>query len=90
MTRFKHHGNRVVTRDADATPTVSIDADLANSDWTKQSWDLPPYKSPEFMALFHDLDAFRKSPVYNHAVEAGLIFDDEWMADHVTPHTSEE
>jgi hypothetical protein len=86
MTRYKHHGNRVVTRDSNEPETVSIDADLASADWTKQSWDLPPYKSPEFMALFPDLASFRKSPVYNHAVAAGLIMDDEWMADHVEPH----
>lgn len=86
----KHHGDRVVTRDAEAIPTISIDAELENADWTKQSWDLPPYKSPEFMLHHPDLEAFRKTPVYNHAVAAGLIMDDEWMADHVEPHQPEK
>lgn len=86
---YKHHGNRVVTRDANKRELISIDADIANADWTKQSWDLPPYKSPEFMALVPDLDQFRKTPAYNHAVESGLIMDDEWMADHVEPVTKE-
>lgn len=61
--------------------TVSMDADLANSDWTKQAWDLPPYRSRAFMLQFPDLDAFRKLPVYQHAVDAGLIHDDEWVGD---------
>lgn len=60
------------------------DADQENSDWTKQSWDLPPYKSPEFMEQFPDLDAFRRTLHYRYAVEKGLIHDDEWVADHVT------
>ena len=63
---------------------VSIDADLHNADWTKQSWDLPPYRSPEFMQQFPDLEAFRKRPIYQHAVDQGLIMDDEWMEDHIT------
>ncbi|PTX59590.1 hypothetical protein C8P63_11120 [Melghirimyces profundicolus] len=47
------------------------------------SWDLPPYKSPEFI---HDLyqsgmtlEEFRKLPVYRIAVKRGLIKDDEWV-----------
>jgi hypothetical protein len=59
--------------------TLSPDADTHSADWTKQSWDLPPYKSPEFMETHSDLDAFRKRPVYQHAVDAGLIVDDEWV-----------
>jgi hypothetical protein len=54
------------------------DAESADADWTKRSWDLPPYKSPEFDKLYPDLDTFRKRPVYQHAVAAGLIVDDEW------------
>lgn len=65
-----------------ALPIINLDTP-GNSDWTKQTWDLPPYKSPEFFATIKDLDAFRKSPVYNSAVKAGLIVDDEWLADHV-------
>lgn len=66
--------------------TVSIDGDLGDADWTKQTWDLPPYKSPEFMAQIggpSQLDAFRKLPVYQAAVDAGLIMDDEWLDDHI-------
>ena len=65
--------------------TVSPDADLNNSDWTRQRWDLPAYKSPEFFQLIkpEDLDRFRQLPVYKHAVKIGLIFDDEWVLDHI-------
>jgi hypothetical protein len=56
----------------------NVDADLDNADWLKTTWDLPPYKSPEFMRVVHDLDAFRKLPVYRHAVRAGLIVNDQW------------
>lgn len=65
--------------------TIHPDADLANADWTKKAWDLPPYKSVDFLMLFPDLDAFRKLPVYAHAVEALLIHDDEWVADWTIP-----
>lgn len=65
---------------------ISLDADLANSDWSKQSWDLPPYRSPEFDAMFPDLEAFKRLPVYKAACDAGLIIDDEWSADHIEPH----
>lgn len=58
---------------------ISIDAIPENADWTKQSWDLPPYKSDEFNALVPDLDEFRKLPVYKFAVKKGLIVDDEWV-----------
>lgn len=68
---------------------VSLDADLHNADWSKQSWDLPPYRSPAFDALVSDLEAFKASPVYLHAVERGLIIDDEWAADHIEPVNQE-
>lgn len=60
-----------------------LDADLINADWTKQAWDFPPYKSPEFFALVpaDELDGFRKLPVYAAAVAQGLIYDDEWVAE---------
>lgn len=60
---------------------LDIDADLDHADWTKTAWDLPPYKSPEFMDLpvAADLDHFRTLPVYRHAVDSGLIVDDEWV-----------
>jgi hypothetical protein len=65
---------------------ISPDETTEGADWTKTSWDLPPYKSPEFMAAFPDLEAFRKKPAYAAAVAAGLIMDDEWMGDHVQEH----
>jgi hypothetical protein len=58
---------------------INIDADPFNADWIKQSWDLPPYKSEEFMKSFPDLDKFRKLPVYKMAVAKGLILNDEWV-----------
>lgn len=59
------------------------DAVLADADWCKQSWDLPPYKSPEFLEAFPDLAAFRKLPVYAHAVANGLIGGDEWIGPRI-------
>lgn len=61
---------------------ICIDADPYNADWTKQSWDLPPYKSSEFMELIKDekgLEDFKKLPVYHFAVRQGIIVDDEWV-----------
>ena len=62
---------------------INLDADPNNADWTKQSWDLPPYKSAEFLAHLQatgmSLDEFRKPPVYRFAVRRGLIVDDEWV-----------
>lgn len=66
-------------------PTISPDEDLHNADWTKKTWDLPPYKSAAFFATVPDLDKFRQTPTYKHAVTAGLIMDDEWVAAHVEP-----
>ena len=54
---------------------LDMDRSPENQDWTKQSWDLPPYKSDEFLALFPNLTAFRKLPVYKFAVRKGLIKD---------------
>ncbi|KAF1085040.1 hypothetical protein SPSYN_01176 [Sporotomaculum syntrophicum] len=62
---------------------ICIDCDLHNADWTKISWDLPAYKSEEFMDYLRisqmTLEDFRKLPVYKHAVRKGLIIDDEWQ-----------
>lgn len=62
-------------------PTIVVD-DAQNADWTKQSWDYPPYKSADFLASIGGLEglpAFRKMPAYRAAVQAGLIHDDEWV-----------
>ena len=59
----------------------SPDADPENADWTKQSWDLPPYRSREFFAQMGetlDLAQFRTYPVYLNAVKNGWIVNDEW------------
>ena len=63
--------------------TDNLDDSVENADWTKAEWDLPPYRSPEFFAQAgEDLASFRKLPVYAAAVAAGLIHDDEWVADY--------
>lgn len=58
---------------------IFLDAKLGNADWNKQTWDLPSYKSDDFLSLFPDLIAFRQLPVYSFAVVNGLIKDDEWI-----------
>lgn len=49
------------------------DADIENADWTKTSWDLPPYGSPEFNGWLKststDLEHFKKTPVYQHMIQ---------------------
>lgn len=62
-----------------------LDADIENADWVKTTWDLPPYKSPDFMSLVppDQLDSFRKTPAYAAGVASGLICDDEWVGDYV-------
>ncbi len=61
----------------------NMDANPENADWTKQYWDLPPYKSAEFLALWpeHKLNEFRKLAIYKRAVQQGKIVDDEWAGD---------
>ena len=68
------------------TKAINLDADTESADWTKQSWDLPPYNSKEFfdyMGPDFDLEHFKTLPVYIHAVDAGLIHDDEWVGDYI-------
>lgn len=64
---------------------LNIDEDLTNSDWTKRTWDLPPYKSNEFMTYLQSvgtsLDQFKELPVYKNAVARGLIRNDEWVGE---------
>ena len=65
--------------------SYNIDERLEQADWIKQSWDLPEYKSEEFMDLlsFSDmsLEEFRQLPLYKRMVEQGKIVDDEWVGD---------
>lgn len=63
-------------------PVFELDADLESADWAKQSWDLPPYKSREFLDQFTDLALFRTLPVYRYAVDSGRILGDEWVAEY--------
>jgi hypothetical protein len=60
---------------------ILLDKELHNADWTKQSWNLPPYKSEEFMKQLKlngmTLENFKKLPVYKWAVRKGLIVNDE-------------
>lgn len=60
-----------------------IDENLENSDWLKSKWNLPPYKSKEFMDVLNrdegSLVQFRELPVYKWAVKNGLIKNDEWV-----------
>jgi uncharacterized coiled-coil DUF342 family protein len=62
---------------------IPLDKELHNADWTKQSWDLPPYKSEEFMEYLKStgkkLSDFKKLPVYKQAVKKGLIVKDKWV-----------
>jgi hypothetical protein len=58
----------------------NLDKSPRNRDWVKQTWDLPPYKSDEFLLVFPDLKKFRKLPVYQFAVKNGLIKNDEWVS----------
>ena len=65
------------TRTAEGMPIIYIDEDLDNADWTKRTWDLPKWGTPEFDDfLAHSgmtLEAFKKLPVYKWAVERGDI-----------------
>ena len=58
---------------------MNIDAIPENQDWIKTLfWDLPAWKSDEFIAFFPDLKEFRELPIYKSAVKHGLIVNDEW------------
>src|SRR3990167_3322683 len=70
--------------------TIHIDDEPHNADWIKQTWDLPPYKSPEFMATHSDLDHFRTLPVYEFAVEKGIIVNDRWVGPIQNINTNEK
>ena len=66
--------------------TINLDNSVGSADWTKTTWDLPPYKSRDFLDQIggiDNLDEFRERPVYQHAVAAGLIHDDEWVGDFI-------
>lgn len=65
--------------------TLLVDDGLEQSDWTKQSWDLPPYKSKAFNGIVPNLEAFKHLPVYLQAVKAGLIKNDEWAGPTEAP-----
>lgn len=56
---------------------LNIDAILENADWTKQTWDLPKYKTKAFydwLKFFGmTLTQFKKLPVYKFNLKAGKI-----------------
>lgn len=56
---------------------LNIDAILENADWTKQSWDLPKYKSKEFYDWLKfsgmTIEQFKKLPVYKLNLANGTI-----------------
>ena len=62
---------------------INIDSEDRYSDWLKGGWDLPDYKSTEFMEWLNrtgvKLTKFRKLPVYKGAVKLGLIVNDQWV-----------
>lgn len=53
------------------------DEAVDNADWTKQIWDLPKYKSKEFMSWLKrsgmTLKQFRRLPVYKFNLANGTI-----------------
>jgi hypothetical protein len=76
------------THDGESIPEYSPDATVRGADWTKQSWDFPPYKSADFLESIggvEQLPAFRTTSAYLFAVERGIIHDDEWILDWCTP-----
>lgn len=56
------------TMEKSELPTIAVDHDTENADWTKQTWDLPPQDSAQFAALLKlsetSLDHFRTLPAY--------------------------
>jgi len=65
--------------DSSGWPILNVDADPDNQDWIKTLfWDLPAYKSDQFIESADDMKAFRELPLYKSAVKHGLIVDDEW------------
>ena len=66
---------------------ISLDADPRNANRSKETWDLPPYKSPEFLRWLRrasmSLGEFKKLTIYLNAVEKGLIEDDTWIVQRV-------
>lgn len=78
ITEDTHHAER-----EQVNAPINIDSDPMNADWPKRTWDLPPYKSEEFMRFLQSsgttLEEFRKLPVYVFAVQRGVIVDGEWV-----------
>lgn len=74
---------RNTTMPEDDDSVIYVDRDQQNADWTKLTWDLPPYKSREFMNLLKmnnmTLEHFRTLPVYKFAVRNGKIVNDQWI-----------
>lgn len=62
---------------------IFVDEFEANANWVKQSWELPDYKSDDFMELLKvcdlTLEEFSRLEVYRNAVRSGLIVNNEWV-----------
>jgi len=66
-----------IQKPGEEAKVLNIDAILENADWTKQSWDLPKYKSKEFYDWLKfsgmTLIQFKKLPVYKLNLANGTI-----------------
>lgn len=64
---------------------IKLDTEPRNAHWISSLWNWPPYKSDEFREelRFRELTLaeFRELPVYQLAIENGLIVKDEWVPD---------
>ncbi|MBU0462786.1 hypothetical protein KKA39_03250 [Patescibacteria group bacterium] len=71
--------NNILFELKDQKKDMNIDALPHNQDWIKTlSWNLPAYKSTEFLATITDLNKFKHLPLYKSAVQKGLIQNDVW------------
>jgi hypothetical protein len=66
--------------DCVSSAQLNIDDTSSNSDWCKQSWDLPAYKSKAFYQYLKQgnqtLKQFQLQPVYKMALKRNLICED--------------
>jgi hypothetical protein len=61
---------------SDKIPRISIDANIDNADWTKQTWDFPFMRSVDDLRRWlHEsgrtVEGFKQMPVYKHAIRKG-------------------
>ena len=74
---------RVNMLNTDDEEVLDIDADPRNANWLSFTWELPPYKSPDFMVWLETqemtLEQFRETRPYRRACEGFIIVNDEWV-----------